>query len=51
MYIVEHNLSETKKDIEYAMNQDDELVCPICGTIYANGLDEQLNLTCKLDGK
>ena len=45
LYIVEHNLSETKKDIEYAMNQDDELVCPICGTIYANGLDEQLNLT------
>lgn len=45
LYIVEHNLSETKKDIEYAMNQDDELICPICGTIYANGLDEQLNLT------
>lgn len=27
------------------MSQDDELVCPICGTIYANGLDEQLNIT------
>ena len=42
---VEHNLAETQKDIEYAMNQDDELVCPICGTVYANGLDEQLDIT------
>lgn len=45
VHIVEHNLEEVKKDIEYAMSQDDELVCPICGTIYANGLDEQLNIT------
>lgn len=45
LHIVEYNLVETKKDIEYAMSQDDELVCPICGTIYANGLDEQLNIT------
>lgn len=45
LHTVEHNLAEAKKDIEYAMSQDDELVCPICGTIYANGLDEQLNIT------
>lgn len=45
LHTVEHNLAEVKKDIEYAMHQDDELVCPICGTIYANGLDEQLNIT------
>lgn len=45
LHAVEHNLTEAKKDIEYAMSQDDELVCPICGTIYANGLDEQLNIT------
>lgn len=45
LHTVEHNLTEAKKDIEYAMSQDDELVCPICGTIYANGLDEQLNIT------
>lgn len=45
LHAVEHNLAEVKKDIEYAMSQDDELVCPICGTIYANGLDEQLNIT------
>ena len=45
LHIVEHNLAETKKDIEYAMSQDDESVCPICGTIYANGLDEQFNIT------
>lgn len=45
MRTVEHSLVETKKDIEYAMSQDDELICPICGTIYVNGLDEQLNIT------
>ena len=27
------------------MSQGDELVCPICGTIYSNGLDNQLNIT------
>lgn len=45
MHIIEHNLIETKKDIEYAMNQEDELVCPICKTTYSNGLDAQLNIT------
>lgn len=45
LHIVEHNLTETQKDIEFAMNQEDELVCPICGTAYSNGLDEQLNIT------
>ena len=45
LHIVEHNLAETKKDIEFAMTQEDELVCPICGAIYSNGLDEQLNIT------
>ena len=43
--IVEHNLTETQRDIEFAMTQEDELVCPICGTVYSNGLDEQLNIT------
>lgn len=42
---VEYNLTETKKDIEFAMTQGDELVCPICGTNYSNGLEEQLNIT------
>ena len=45
LYIVEHNLAETKKDIEYAMTQEDKLVCPFCGTIYSNGINEQLNIT------
>lgn len=45
MHIVEHNLIETKKDIEYAMTQEDELVCPFCGTTYLNGINEQLNIT------
>lgn len=42
---VEHNLVEIKKDIEYAMTQEDELICPICGTHYMNGLGNQLNIT------
>jgi len=45
LHTVEHSLVETQKDIEYAMSQGDELVCPICGTIYSNGLDNQLNIT------
>lgn len=45
LHIVEHNLEETKKDIEFAMDQEDELVCPVCGATYSNGLDEQLNIT------
>lgn len=45
LHIVEHNLAETKKDIEFAMTQKDELVCPICGTVYSNGLGDQLNIT------
>lgn len=45
LHMVEHNLVETKKDIEFAMTQKDELVCPICGAVYSNGLDEQLNIT------
>ena len=45
LHVVEHNLIETKKDIEFAMTKEDELVCPICGTIYSNGLEKQLNIT------
>ena len=45
LHIVEHNLIETKKNIEYAMTQEDELICPFCGTIYSNGINEQLNIT------
>lgn len=45
LHIVENNLTETKKDIEFAMTQEDELICPICGTTYSNGLEEQLNIT------
>lgn len=45
LHIVEYNLIETKKDIEYAMTQEDELICPFCGTIYSNGINEQLNIT------
>ena len=46
--IAEHNFVEVKQDIEYAMNQDDKLVCPTCGMIYANGLDAQLSITSDL---
>ena len=41
----EKKIEETKKDIEYAMTQEDELICPFCGTIYSNGINEQLNIT------
>lgn len=45
LHIVKHNLIETKKDIEFAMSQENELVCPICGTTYSNKLEDQLNIT------
>ncbi len=45
LHVAEHNLTETKKDIEFAMGQEDELICPICGANYLNDLDEQLNMT------
>lgn len=45
LHVVEHNLRETKKDIEFAMNQEDKIMCPTCGAMYLNGLDEQLNIT------
>lgn len=45
MCAVNHSLTEVKKDIEFAMSQDDELVCPFCGAIYSNGLNVQLNIT------
>ena len=45
LHIAEHNLVETKKDVEYAMAEEDELICPFCGTIYSNGINEQLNIT------
>lgn len=45
LHIAENNLVEVKKDVEYAIEQENELVCPVCGTVYANGLDEQLSLT------
>mgnify|MGYP003379526165 CR=1 FL=1 len=43
--------SEELRKMQFSYNaemtvlEDDELVCPICGTIYANGLEEQLNIT------
>ncbi len=39
LHMVEHNLVETQRDIEFAMTQKDELVCPICGAVYSNRLD------------
>lgn len=45
LHIVERNIEETAKDIHYAMEQEDVLVCPTCGATYSNGLPEQLNIT------
>lgn len=43
--LLEQNLLETQKDIEYAMNKEDTLICPVCGMTYSNSLNEQLNIT------
>lgn len=45
LHIVEQNLIETEKDIEFAMEQESELVCPTCGAVYSNGLTEQMNIS------
>ena len=42
---VENNMIETKKDIEFAMTLEKELICPICGTKYENGLSEQMDIS------
>ncbi len=43
--VVEHNLAEIKEDIEFAMSQENELICPTCGTVYSNGIEQQLIIT------
>lgn len=43
--MVKHSLVETEKDIEFAMEQENELMCPTCGATYLNGLSEQLNIS------
>lgn len=43
--IVEQNLEETEKDIKFAMEQENELICPTCGAVYSNGLTEQMGIS------
>lgn len=43
------NIEETQKDISFAMKQDEEIICPICGTKHKNSLNEQLNLSAGLE--
>lgn len=43
--LLEQNLLETQKDIEFAVNKEETLVCPVCGMTYSNSLDDQLNIT------
>lgn len=43
------NIEETQKDISFAMEQDEEIICPICGTKHKNSLNEQLNLSAGLE--
>lgn len=52
IYINQHKLNmvhlsieETEKDIEFAMTQESELICPTCGAKYTNGITEQLNIS------
>lgn len=44
-----NNIEETQKDISFAMEQDEEIICPICGTKHKNSLNEQLNLSAGLE--
>lgn len=43
--IVEHSINETQKDIQFAMANEDELVCPTCGSVFNNRLEEQLGIS------
>lgn len=43
--IATKSFDEIHKDIDFAMNQGDELICPVCGIRYYNGLSEQLNVS------
>lgn len=45
LHVVEHNMIETEKDILFALEQNDELVCPTCGAKYSNRLYDQLSIT------
>lgn len=44
-HILQDSIQETRADIDFAMTQDDELICPTCGTHYKNQLSEQLNIS------
>ncbi|QAT50987.1 hypothetical protein EQM14_15105 [Caproiciproducens sp. NJN-50] len=43
--VTSSSLNEIHKDTDFAMNQGDELICPVCGIHYRNGLPEQLNVS------
>lgn len=43
--IASSSIEEIHKDINFAMKQGDELICPVCGVHYHNGLPEQLNIS------
>ena len=45
LHLVQNNLKETEEDIKFAMKQDNELVCPVCGTTFQNEIENQLNIT------
>lgn len=43
--IASSSIEEIHKDINFAMKQGDDLICPVCGVHYHNGLPEQLNIS------
>lgn len=45
LHIVKQSIIETEKDVEFAMEQGEKLICPTCGTTYSNELNEQLNIS------
>jgi len=45
LHMAQNSMQETQDDIEFAMEQDEVLICPTCGAHYQNRLSEQLNIS------
>lgn len=45
LHLLQNNLQEIYNDIDFAMTQEEELICPTCGAHYHNRLIEQLAIS------
>lgn len=43
--MINSSFKEVEKDIEFAMSLDEEILCPICGSVCTNSLEKQMSLT------